>query len=223
MQKTLFICTILFIVLSAGNCKKPSNPDPGTPAATYQPTTAGSEWNYATTGTTASGSANGTYTLKATSKDSTVATGKTYRVFTNSAGANEYYIKVGKEYSRISSLASLTNAVELLYLKDDLSVGATWSEVKSVMITGAPFAVDVNITYSVVKSNFDTSFNGSDFKDCIRIRVKPTVPLLTIDEDNITYLFAKNVGMIANKVGLTVTSLGVNADTETKLVTFMIK
>lgn len=222
MQKTLFFSTILFIVLTAGNCKKPSNPVPGTPAATYQPTTTGSEWNYTTTGTTASGPVNTSFKLTATSKDS-VANGKTFRVFTNSAGANEYYVKVGKEYSRISSLASLTNAVELLYLKDDLSVGATWSEVKSVMITGAPFAVDVNITYSVVKSNFDTSFNGSDFKDCIRIRVKPTVPLLTIDEDNITYLFAKNVGMIANKVRLRVTSLGVNADTETKLVTFVIK
>ena len=28
MQKSLFICTILFIVLSAGNCKKPGNDNP---------------------------------------------------------------------------------------------------------------------------------------------------------------------------------------------------
>lgn len=221
MQKTLFICTILFIVLSAGNCKKPSTPDPG-PASTYQPTTAGSEWNYTTTGSTASGPVNTTFKLTATSKDS-VSNGKTFRVFTNSAGANEYYVKVGNDYSRISSLASLTNQVELLYLKDNLSAGGSWSEIKSVMITGAPFAVDVNITYSIVSNKFDTSFNGNDFKEVIRIKVTPTTSLITIEENNITYLFAKNVGMIANRVRLKASTLGMDVNTETKLGAFIIK
>jgi hypothetical protein len=224
MTKTLFICTVLFIILSAGNCKKPGTPGPGTPASTYQPTTAGSEWDYITTGSTASNPfINTSYKLTATSKDSSSASGKTYRVFTNSAGANEYYVKVGNDYSRISSLASLTNQVELLYLKENLSVGATWSETKNVTITGAPFAVDVDMVYSVVKNNFDTSFNGNDFKNCIRIKVTPTVTFPTIDENNITYLFAKNVGMIANKVKMKVATLGVNVDTETKLVTYIVK
>lgn len=228
MQKSLFICTILFIVLSAGNCKKPSTPDPGTPASTYQPTTTGSEWNYTTTGTTASGPVNTTYKLTATSKDS-VANGKTYRVFTNvntttnTIAANEYYVKVGNDYSRISSLASLTNQVELLYLKDNLSAGGSWSEVKNVMITGAPFAVDVNITYSIIGSKFDTSFNGNNFKEVIRIKVTPTTNLITMEENNITYLFAKDVGMIANKVRLKVSSLGMDVNTETKLGVYMIK
>ena len=222
MQKTLFFSTILFIVLSAGNCKKPSNPDPGTPAATYQPTTTGSEWNYTTTGTTASGPVNTSFKLTATSKDS-VANGKTFRVFTNSAGANEYYVKVGNEYSRISSLASVTNQVEVLYLKDNLSAGASWSEVRNVTITGAPFPVDVNINYTVIGSKFDTSFNGNSFKECIRIKVTPTVPGLTINENNITYVFAKNVGMITNKVRFKVTMLAMDVDTETKLGTFVIK
>ncbi|QNA44648.1 hypothetical protein [Lacibacter sediminis] len=222
MQKTLFICTILSIVLSAGNCKKPSTPDPGTPASTYQPTTTGSEWNYTTTGTTASGPVNTSFKLTATSKDS-VSNGKTFRVFTNSAGANEYYVKVGNDYSRISSLASLTNAVELLYLKENLNAGASWSEVKSVLITGAPVAIDVNMIYTVERGKFDTTINGTDFKDCIRIRVTPTVTFPTIDENNITYLFAKNVGMIGNKVRLRVNSLAVNVNTETKLGAFVIK
>ncbi len=222
MQKSLFICTILFIALSAGNCKKPSTPDPGTPASTYQPTTAGSEWNYTTTGTTASGPVNTTFKLTATSKDS-VSNGKTFRVFTNTAGANEYYVKVGNEYSRISSLASLTNQVELLYLKDNLNAGGSWSEIKNVMITGAPFAVDVNITYSIIGSKFDTSFNGNNFKEVIRIKVTPTTNLITMEENNITYLFAKDVGMIANKVRLKVSSLGMDVNTETKLGVFIIK
>ena len=219
MQKTLFICTILFIVLSAGNCKKPSTPDPGTPASTYQPTTAGSEWNYTTTGTTASGPINTTYKLTATSKDS-VSNGKTFRVFTNSAGANEYYVKVGNDYSRISSLASVTNQVEVLYLKDNLSAGASWSEVKNVTINSTP--ATVNVTYTVVGNKFDTSFNGNDFKECIRIKVNPDIGF-PFQENNIWYLFAKNVGMIANKVRLKFDLLAMNVDTETKLGVFIIK
>lgn len=222
MQKTLFICTILSIVLSAGNCKKSSTPDPGTPASTYQPTTTGSEWNYTTTGTTASGPVNTSFKLTATSKDS-VSNGKTFRVFSNTAGANEYYVKVGNDYSRISSLASVTNQVELLYLKDNLSAGASWSEIKNVVVTGAPFPVDVNINYTVIGSKFDTSFNGNSFKECIRIKVTPTITGLTINENNITYLFAKNVGMISNKVRLKVTMLAMDVDTETKLGAYIIK
>lgn len=218
MQKTLFICTILFIVLTAGNCKKPSTPDP-TPASTYQPTTTGSEWNYITTGTTASGSANGTYTLKATSKDS-ISNGKTFRVFTNSAGTNEYYVKVGNDYSRISSLASLTNQVELLYLKDNLSAGASWSETKNVTVSGNP--ATVNVTYTIVGNKFDTSFNGNTFKDCIRIKVNPDIGF-PFQQNDIWYLFAKNVGMIANKVRVKFDLLAVNVDTQTKLETFVIK
>jgi hypothetical protein len=219
MQKTLLICSMLFVILSAGNCKKPSTPDPGPASSTYQPTTTGSEWNYTTTGTTASGPVNTSYKLTATSKDS-VSNGKTFRVFTNTAGANEYYVKVGNEYSRISSLASLTNAVELLYLKDNLNAGASWSETKNVTISGTP--VSVNVIYTVVGSKFDTSFNGNSFKECIRIKVNPDIGY-TFQENNISYLFAKNVGMIANKVRLKFDLLAMNVDTETKLGVFVIK
>ncbi len=220
MQKTLFICTILFIVLSAGNCKKPSTPDPGTPASTYQPTTTGSEWNYTTTGTTASGPVNTTFKLTATSKDS-VSNGKTFRVFSNSSGANEYYVKVGNDYSRISVFPGLEQQIELLYLKDNLSAGGSWSETKNVVVQGT--TVPVNVTYTIIGSKFDTSFSGSDFKEVIRIKVTPAITGLTFQENNVTYLFAKNVGMIFNKVRLKATLLGMDADTETKLGVYIIK
>lgn len=219
MQKTLLACTVLFIVLCAGNCKKPSTPDPGTPASSYQPTTTGSEWNYTTTGSTASGPVNTSYKLTATSKDS-VANGKTFRVFTNSAGANEYYVKIGNDYSRISSFASVTNAVEVLYLKDNLSAGASWSETKNVTISGN--SASVNITYTVIGNKFDTSFNGNTFKECVRIKVNPDIGF-PFQQNDIWYLFAKDVGMIANKVRLKFDLLAVNVDTETKLGGFVIK
>lgn len=220
MQKALCICAILFIVLSAGNCKKPSNPDSGTSGATYQPTTTGSEWNYTTTGTTASGPVNSSFKLTATSKDS-VANGKTYRVFSNSAGANEYYVKVGNDYSRISVFPGLEQQIELLYLKDNLSAGGSWSETKNVSVQST--VVPVNITYTVIGSKFDTSFAGNDFKEVVRIKVTPAITGLTFQENNITYIFAKNVGMIANKVRLKSSFPAMDVDTETKLGVFVIK
>lgn len=218
MQKTLFICTILSIVLSAGNCKKSSTPDPGTTASTYQPTTTGSEWSYTTTGTTASGPVNTSFKLTATSKDS-VSNGKTFRVFTNTAGANEYYNKSGTDYSRISVFAGLPQPVEVLYLKSNLGAGATWSEVKNV----PGFPVPVNLTYTVVKYNFDTSVNGLAFQDVIRIKVKPEISGLPIEENDISYLFAKDIGMIYNKVVLRINMAAMNVNTETILKTFTIK
>jgi hypothetical protein len=218
MQKTLLICAILFVILSAGNCKKPSTPDPGTPTSSYQPTTTGSEWNYTTTGTTASGPVNTNFKLTATSKDS-VSNGKTFRVFTNSAGANEYYVKVGNEYSRISVFPGLDQRVELLYLKDNLTAGASWSETKTV--TGIP--VPVMVTYTIVGTKYDTSFAGTTFKDVIRVKVLPEVTGLSFQENNIVYLFAKDVGMIANKVRLKSTMLAMDVNTETTLGVFVIK
>lgn len=220
MQKTLFICTILSIVLSAGNCKKSSTPDPGTPASSYQPTTTGSEWNYTTTGTTASGPVNTSFKLTATSKDS-VSNGKTFRVFSNTAGANEYYVKVGNDYSRISVFPGLEQQIELLYLKDNLLAGGSWSETKNVVVQNIPIAV--NVTYTVMGPKFDTSFSGSDFKEVIRIKVFPEILGLPFQENNITYLFAKNVGMILNKVRLKSTMLAMDANTETKLGAYIIK
>lgn len=218
MQKTLLFCSILLIVLTAGNCKKPASPDQPADTASYQPTTTGSEWNYTTTGTTASGPVNTSFKLTATSKDSS-ASGKTYRVFTNSAAANEYYVKVGNEYSRISVFPGLDQSVELLYLKDNLSAGANWSETKTV--TGVPFPVKV--TYTMTRPKFDTTISGILFKEVISIKVFPEVTGLTFQENDITYLFAKNVGMIANKVRLKSTMLAMDVNTETKLGVFTIK
>ncbi|NCU05891.1 MAG: hypothetical protein GXC73_18140 [Chitinophagaceae bacterium] len=220
MQKTLLFCTILFIVLTAGNCKKPSAPDQPADTTSYQPTTTGSEWNYTTTGTTASGPVNTTFKLTATSKDST-ANGKTYRVFTNSAGANEYYYKSGNEYARISVFPGLEQRIELLYLKDNLAAGASWSEVKNVTVQ--TISLPVTVTYTIIGGKYDTSFSGSNFKDVIRIKISPAITGLNFEENNITYLFAKNVGMIVNKVRLKSTMLAMDVNTETKLGVYTVK
>jgi hypothetical protein len=222
MQKTIILlCLMLYITLSSSNCKKKSSPQPAA-NDTYQPTTAGSEWNYSTTGTTTSGSVNIAYKLTATSTDS-AANGKTYRVFTNTAGVNEYYVKTGNDYFRISTFAGFPSPLEFLYLKDNLSAGGNWTEAKNLTIPGIPFAVPVNLSYTIVGNKFDTSFNGNSFKDVIRVRVRPSSTLATVDLDDITYLYAKNVGLIANKVRLKITLASIDVNTETKLGAYTIK
>jgi hypothetical protein len=222
MQKTLFlVCLMLYVTLSSSNCKKKSDPEP-TASDTYQPVTSGSEWNYTTTGSTAGGAVNTTFKLTATPSDSTVS-GRRFRIFTNSAGANEYFLKTGNEYFRISSFAGLPSSVEFLYLKDNLAAGGNWTEIKSITVPGVPIAIPVNLSYSIVGNKFDTSFNGNSFKDVIRVRVIPTSSLATVDLDDITYLYAKNVGMIANKIRLKISLASIDANTETKLGSYTIK
>lgn len=222
MQKTILsVCLILYITLTASNCnKKTDSPQPET--FTYQPVSTGSEWNYTTTGTSGANAVNVSYKLTATSRDS-ASSGRTYKVFTNSIGANEYYNKTGNDYYRIASFAALPQAIEVLYLKDNLAAGGSWSETKSIAFSGSPFPIPVNLAFSVVGNKFDTSFNGNSFKDVIRVKLTPAITGVTIENNDITYLFAKNVGMIANKVRLRISLASIDVNTETKLGAFTIK
>jgi len=220
MQKTAFLlCLVLYITLTSSDCNKKTSPEPPS-NDTYQPTTAGSEWNYTTTGTTTSGPVNTAFKLMATANDSS-ANGRTYRIFTNTVGANEYYNKSGNDYYRISTFAGFPTPLEFLYLKDNLSAGATWSETKNITISGFP--VTANVTYSIVGSKYDTSFNGNSFKDVIRIKVTPAIPGVTIENNEVYYLFAKNTGMIANKVRLKISLASIDINTETKLGAYTVK
>jgi hypothetical protein len=222
MQKTIFLlCFVLYITLTSSDCNKKTDPAPVVPF-TYQPVTTGSEWNYTTTGTIASGPITIPYKLTATAKDTT-SNGRTYKVFTNSVGANEYYNKSANDYYRISSFAALPQALEALYLKDNQSAGASWSETKTVNIPGAPFPVPVNLNYTIVGNKFDTSFNGNNFKEVIRVKVSTSITGITIENNDITYLFAKDVGMILNKVRLKVSLASIDVNTETKLGAYTIK
>lgn len=220
MQKTGFLLfLVLYITLTSSDCNKKSTPS--TSNDTYQPATAGSEWNYTTTGTTTSGSVNTSFKLTATSNDS-AANGRTYRIITSSAAGREYYNQSGNDYYRISSFAGLTSPIEFLNLKDNLAAGGNWAESKSINFPGIPVAVPVNLSYSIVKK-FDTTFNGTNLKDVIVVRVRPSSSLATIDADEIYYYYAKNVGLILNKVRLKITLASIDANTETKLGTYTIK
>jgi hypothetical protein len=222
MQKAIFfVCLFIYITLSSSNCNKKTDPIPE-PEVTYQPTTAGSQWSYSTTGTAGGSSINTNYTLTATDRD-TSSSGRTYRVFTNSTGPNEYYNKTGNDYFRIASFAGLPQPLDALYLKDNQAAGFVWSEIKNLTVSGAPFPIPVTLKFTIVGNKYDTSFSGKTFKDVIRVRLTLETNLVNIENNDITYLFAKSTGMIANKVNVKVTAANINVNTQTTLGTFTIK
>jgi hypothetical protein len=229
MQKVTFLlCLALYVTLSSSNCNKKSSPEPTND--TYQPTTAGSEWNYTTTGTTGGTPVNTLFKLSASSRDSVTGI-RTYRVFTNSIGPNEYYNKTGNDYFRISSFAGLSQSVDLLYLKDNLAVGGTWQESKSFNVNISGFGnvpVTIVTNFTIVEKGGSLTVNSITFNDVIKVNATIAITALgspvPVDPSSlIQYYYAKNVGMINNKVLVKVPLASIDLNTETKLGAYTIK
>jgi hypothetical protein len=213
MQKSLFICTILFIVLSASNCKK-SGTNPPAAANTYQPLTVGSEWNYTVTGSNA-----GSFKVTMLNRDTTV-NGKSYKVASNTAGPNEYYNKSGNDYFRYNKVAELNNQeVELLYLKDNVNVGTSWTETESATIQGIP--VTVQLAFTISEKGISYVVNGVTFTDVIKVTVVPTFPVPSTSD--LQYYYARNVGLIYSKTNLSIPLASINSNSETKLGAYTIR
>ncbi len=225
MQKNLLIYAALSVILSAGNCKKNKGPVVPVVQGDYQPMTSGSEWNYTVTGTTTA-----TFKLTATGTDTLVA-GRTYKIFTNTAGPNEYYNKTGNDYFRYTKLAELNNqAVEMLYLKDNLAKGQSWVETKviNVFVTGfGTVPVTAQFTFTVAEKGIDHVVNGVTFKDAIKLTAVPvfSTPLgsITINASDLQYFYARKVGLINSITVLRIDLASINVNTETKINAYTIK
>lgn len=224
MQKTLLICSVLVIVLSAANCKKGSTPGTSQ-TGDYQPLTAGSQWDYSVNGSNA-----GSYRITMLNKDTTI-NGKSYRVASNSASVNEYYAKFNSEYLRFNKFAELNNqVVELLYLKDNLAKGQTWTEVKTVnaTITGlGSVPVTATLVFTIAEKGIQHVVDGVTFKDVIKVTVVPTFTAfgspVPVNSSDLQYFYARNVGLINSKTSLVITLAGINITSETKLGAYIIK
>jgi hypothetical protein len=225
MQKTILICATLFIVLCSGNCKKNGTNPPAADQGDYQPLTPGSEWNYTVTG----GASAGSYKLTVLNRDSSV-NGRSFRVFSNTAGSNEYYNKTGSDYFRFAAPAELNNQqIELLYLKDNLAKGQTWAETKTVRInfSGTLVNVTAQFTYTVADKGIEHVVNGVTFKDVIKLTVVPVFTAfgsnIPIQSSSIQYFYARKVGLINNIIALKIELASIDVNTETKLGAYTIK
>ncbi len=209
-------------LLAAGtlvSCKK----DETSPAPTerFMSFTAGSTWNYRLTDNSASTSS--LYTLTATGTD-TVANGRTYKIFTNSSGPNQYYNLTGNNYYTFWRLPDALGggSVEVLYLKDNLKVGETWSQSSPITVSGYPLVLTLNS--KIAQKGISKTVNGitynnvTDVETTLSVAGIPIPYTLTTDIHN---YYAPKVGEIENKMKLnfSVTGLPPNSfDQKTELL-----
>ena len=222
------IPALLALTLFFAACDKENDPAP--PATvTFQPTTAGSTWAYETTNNRATPATKTNFTLTAKGTDTTIGT-KTYKVFTNSAGANDYYYSDGNDYYQYGGIAGITGNTELLYLKTNIAAGAGWNETKTVAIPGVGNA-NVKLNYTYVDKVASMTVEGKNYTDVLHIIVSLSnisvggMPL-TVTSQDLHFYYAPGIGRIKSQIKLTIAiplSAPIIADNETNLKSAVIK
>jgi hypothetical protein len=230
MQKTLLFSALVAALFCFTDCKKKKTDTGPQPTGDFQPITTGSEWNYTVT----SGATSSSYKLTATNRDS-VVNGRSYKVMTNSAGPNEYYNKTGSDYYRFAKLAEFNNqAIDLLYLKDNLAKGQNWIETKTISVTQpppvGPVPVSAKVTFTVAEKGIDYTVSGKTYKDVIKITAVPEFTALVLGSptaipstSDLQYYYARTVGLIYSKTVITIPSASINNSSETTLTSAVIK
>lgn len=202
MKNTAYLFIFLFIAGIVFSCKKKKDTvPPPTPPANFQPTSAGSTWTY----NSVSNVATKNYTLTSTGNDSLID-GKTYKIFNNSAGPNEYAYKTGNDYYRYSYFDALNQFLDLLYLRENYSVGDKWEQTKNATINGVNGTAKLECV--VVEKGGTHTVNAKTFTDVTVIKINPTFYSSGFQFNNnkaeIYYYFANNVGFIHSTTDLSV-------------------
>ena len=210
--------SLLFTVFS---CKKNDSGNAPDVFMTFAP---GTQWQYQITNNgTPPSSTN--YTLTSTSRDTMVGS-RSYHVFTNSNGnSSEYYSNTGSEYYTYRGLgAAITgnSALELLYLKSDAAVGATWSQSFNLTVPNVPLPVPIVINYSIAEKGANRVVNGKTYTNVTRVNSSissPQIPATGLTSDIQNYIAPKygNIESIT-KINLNLPGLTQNVDTRTILI-----
>ena len=196
------IITVLFIIsASMLSCKKEVSA-PINSSGNYMNFTPNSTWNYDVIDSMTAAIQN--YTLTCTDKD-TMANGKTYHVFTNSTGTNEYYNVSGNDYYVFKSLPALLGgtAVQNLYLKDNMNINTSWTQ--NFVVTVSSLPLTILLTNTITEKGISKTINGTNYADVIHITSTISLSVLgtplpsdALTTDIQTY-YAKNYGMIQSK------------------------
>ncbi len=221
---SLLLVTVLFLI----SCKKNGgDPAPPAPADTYFNNAAGSSWNYHSVDNSGLTPASD-YTITSTSRDTSI-NGKTYHVYDNSDGGNQYLNISGHDYYEFDSLpAGLgAGAIERLYLKDNLGLSNTWSQDLSVTIPGFPLQVPFTITNNITEKDVTRSVSGTNYSTVIHVTTtihSSLIPSASLETDIDSY-YAPKYGLIENSsvVHLNFSGIVQNLDTHTTLVSATLK
>ena len=223
------ISGLLASILLTISCKKSDNPAPvPTPAVKFMSLTAGSTWHYelinnVVPSTTA-------FTVTSTSRDSSIGT-RIYHVFTNSIAANEYYNIAGNDYYNFRSLPSAIggSSVEYNYLKDNIAVGASWSQ--SFPVTVGGFALNATLNNTLTEKGITKIVKGVTYNNVFHVTTTVSVSISGIPLPSgalitdIQTFYAEKYGMIQsnNKISLNYGGIVDNTDQQTNLISADIK
>ncbi len=206
MNKLLFAS--LFSALFAISCNK--SDDTITPVTEkYMTLTAGSTWNYELINNTLPTTTT-PYTLTALNRDSSIF-GRSYRVFSNSIGPNEYYNITGDyDYYTFRAITNVLAAGQRvdLYLITGQAVGFTWSQNYGYSMGGFPQTL--TLTNTIIDKGISKSVNGNNYSNVIHIKTILTTTGLSAGAftNDIHSYYAPNVGLIENTTLVTLTLPG---------------
>lgn len=201
MKNTFYAFFLVITLIFSYSCKKKNIGSGNNTPQNFQPTSTGSTWTYATV----SNGTSSTYTLTATSKDTTINT-NSYKVFTNSGGPNEYFAKVSSDYYHYAFYEAISQPIELLYIKDNLNVNDSWEQTKNATINGVNGTAKLQCV--VIEKGISYLAGGKTYTDVTHIKINPTFYALGIKLSNnkadIHYYFANNIGLIYSSTDLSV-------------------
>lgn len=222
MKKLSFLAIFALVLASCSD----DDPTPGPSGTSYMAMTAGSTWNYRATDNSTPTPTSTDYTMTSTNRDTLVAPGRTYHVFENSMGANQYFNITGSDHYDFQGLPpdlGGTN-VENLYLKAGAAVGTTWSQPIPADVPGFG-TVTVTVTNKIDAKGIAHTVNGIDYSNVIRVFTSFSVPIpgVTI-VSNVQSYYAPQVGLIENTTEVDISAFGTtqSINTATKLMSSVI-
>jgi hypothetical protein len=226
-MKKVIIC---LLAISSGifACKKTTVAPPPPDAVKYMSFTANSTWNYELTDNL--NPSTSSYTITSTDRDSTV-NGKAYHVFSNSAGANQYYFLSGSDYYSFQNLPATLGGTlfENIYLKDNAAVNTSWSQNYSVTTSGVPLTITiVNI---ITEKGLSKTVNNIAYTDVIHVTSTFAVSAFGIPlpagavTTDVQSFYAKKYGLIqsVNKINIDYSGIVSHTDQQTILISANIK
>ena len=218
INNLLFLVFILFAI----SCKKKSTTNVTPPRQdAYLTTSAGSTWNYHQVDSSGSIPVSKDYTLISSSKD-TLVNARSYHVFNLSTGSNQYLALSGNDYYQYDSLPAGLGSTnfEQLYLKDNASIGTSWSQSSNVIIQGV--SVPVTLTYKISEKGISKLVNSVIYNDVIHVSItisSSLIPPASLTSSIDSY-YANKYGLIENTtiINLNYSAIVENVKNQTKIV-----
>lgn len=207
------------LILIAGvaflyGCKKNDSGGGGSIAESYLNNTTGSTWSYHETNSSSGTPQNSDYSLTSTSKDTSI-NNKSYHIYTFSYGGSRYLALNAHDYYQYDSIpGALGQIFERLYLKDNISANANWSQQIAVTIPGLPVTIPVDIMNTIVDKGLSKIVKGTTYNNVIHVSTtisSTAIPSASLTSDIHSY-YAPGYGLISNTTIVHLDYAGVKQD-----------